>query len=98
MVEHMVWIRFKPGVSEARQREHLDGLRSLKGRVPGIERIAVGENFTDRAQGYTHGLLVTLTDRAALQTYADHPEHVAVAGPLREDADLLAMDIEHDGA
>ena len=98
MVEHMVWIRFKAGVSEARQREHLDALRSLEGRVPGISRLAVGENFTDRAQGYTHGLLVTLESREALKTYADHPEHVAVAQPLREDAELMAMDIEHDGA
>ncbi len=97
MVEHMVWIKFKSGVSEARQQEHLDGLRALKGRVPGIQRIAVGENFTDRAQGYTHGLLVALDDREALKTYATHPEHVAVAKPLNEDADLLAMDFEHQG-
>ena len=94
MVEHMVWIKFKAGVTEARQQTHLDGLRALKDRIPGIKRLAVGENFTDRAAGYTHGLLVTLEDRDALRTYADHPQHVAVAGPLKEDADLLAMDIE----
>ena len=98
MIEHMVWIRFNDDVTEARQQAHLDALRSLKTRVPGIRKIAVGPNVTDRANGYTHGLLVTLDDQAALQTYADHPEHVAVAKPLREDASLLAMDINHDGA
>ncbi|MFA9477890.1 Dabb family protein [Phycisphaerales bacterium AB-hyl4] len=93
-VEHMVWIKFNDDVSEARKREHLDGLRSLKGKVPGIEKLAVGENFTDRSGGFTHGLLVTLTSRDALKVYADHPEHVAVAGPLKADAELRALDFD----
>ena len=93
-VEHMVWIKFHEGVSEARQREHLEGLASLTDKVPGIRELSVGENFTNRANGYTHGLLVRLDSREALKTYAEHPEHVAVARPLMQDAALLAMDIE----
>ena len=96
MIEHMVWIKFKDGISDERKQAHLDALAGLKDRVPGIRRLSVGPNVTDRAAGYTHGLLVTLDDQAALQTYADHPEHVAVARPLREDAELMAMDIESD--
>ena len=95
-VEHMVWIRFHDDISDERRQAHLDGLRGLARHVPGIERVVVGENFTDRAQGFTHGLLVRLTDRQALATYQDHPAHVAVAAPLKEDADLMAMDIETD--
>ncbi|MEX0744641.1 MAG: Dabb family protein [Phycisphaeraceae bacterium] len=95
-VEHMVWINFKPGVTAERKQQHLDGLRSLKGKVPGIRRLAVGENFTDRSGGFTHGLLVTLDSREALATYADHPEHVKVAGPLKADAELRALDFEYD--
>jgi len=93
-VEHMVWIKFKDGVNESRKAEHLDGLRALQGKIPGVIDVKVGENFTDRAKGFTHGLLVTLTDRAALEAYGPHPEHAAVAGPLKEDAELMAMDIE----
>ena len=98
MIEHMVWIKFKDGVTEQRQQEHLENLRSLRGVIPGVRKLVAGANVTERAGGYTHGLLVTLDDQEALQTYADHPEHVAVAQPLKEDADLLAMDIEHEGA
>ena len=93
-VQHMVWIKFNDTVKPDRQREHLAGLRSLKDRVPGIQALALGENFTNRARGFTHGLLVTLPDRQALQTYLDHPEHLAVAKPLKQDADLMVMDIE----
>ncbi|MEX2387843.1 MAG: Dabb family protein, partial [Phycisphaeraceae bacterium] len=70
--------------------------RSLKTKVPGIRHLAVGENFTDRSGGFTHGLLVTLESRAALKVYADHPEHVAVAGPLKADAELRALDFEYE--
>lgn len=93
-VEHMVWIKFNDGVEPARMQQHLDKLQALQGRVPGVQRIVTGTNFTDRANGYTHGLMVTLDDRDALDTYASHPEHVAVAGALKQDADLLAMDID----
>ena len=97
MIEHMVWIRFHDGVSDDAIEQHLAGLRSLPDKVPGIVKLAVGENFTDRSGGFTHGLLVTLESRDALKTYADHPEHVAVAGPLKRDAELRAMDFEHAG-
>jgi len=92
-VEHMVWIRFNDGVSAERIREHLAGLAGLRDKVPGILELVVGRNFTDRAGGFTHGLLVRLESRAALQTYIDHPEHVAVAGPLKQDAEVRALDI-----
>lgn len=95
MVEHMVWMKFRDGVTPARIEQHLAALRGLCETVPGIVRLAVGENFTDRAEGFTHGLLVTLESRDALSTYATHPAHVAVAEPLKRDAELRAMDFEH---
>jgi hypothetical protein len=90
----MVWIKFHEDITEARKQEHLDGLRALTEKIPGILHLSVGANFTDRAQGFTHGLLVTLESKEALAIYAPHPEHVAVASPLREDAVLMAMDFE----
>ncbi|MCC7203530.1 MAG: Dabb family protein [Phycisphaeraceae bacterium] len=94
MVEHMVWIKFRSGVTPQRIEEHLTGLAGLSKTVPGVTKLSIGPNFTDRANGFTHGLLVTLASREALQTYQFHPEHVKVAGPLRQDAELMAMDIE----
>ncbi len=93
-VTHMVWIKFNEGVTPADVEGHLGALRALKESVPGIINLTAGANFTDRANGYTHGLLVTLADKAALETYATHPNHVAVATALRQDAVLQAMDYE----
>lgn len=93
-VAHMVWLKFNDGVSQETIDEHLVALASLQDSVPGIVDLTLGENFTDRAEGCTHGLLVVLEDRAALTGYATHPAHVAVAGSLREDAKLLVLDYE----
>ncbi|MCC7145599.1 MAG: Dabb family protein [Phycisphaeraceae bacterium] len=94
MIEHMVWIKFRPAITPQRIDEHLRNLAGLKNTVPGIVSLRVGPNFTDRANGYTHGLIVSFASRRDLETYLPHPNHVKVAAPLKQDADLLAMDIE----
>lgn len=93
-VEHMVWIRFGGGVSGEAIEGHLSALRGLAETVPGIMEIKAGENFTDRANGFKHGLSVTLESKEALEIYAGHPAHVAVATALKRDAELMAMDFE----
>jgi hypothetical protein len=94
-IEHMVWFRFRDDIDQARRQEHAAKLQNLVGRVPGIERLEVGWNVTDRARGAQLGLLVTLTSRAALDAYQVHPDHVEVARGLRADTDeILAFDFE----
>ncbi|MHC4995354.1 MAG: Dabb family protein [Planctomycetota bacterium] len=93
-VEHMVWIKFNEGVEQDLIDEILANLRALEGTVPAIRRLVVAENFTDRANGYTHGLIVTVADRDALPEYIEHPAHVEAATPLKANAQVMAMDIE----
>jgi hypothetical protein len=93
-VNHMVWIKFHPGTDEARIAAHLEALRGLADRVPGVQSLTLGRNFTDRANGCTHGLSVILDDKAALAAYGPHPYHVEVATAVRRDAELLVLDFE----
>ena len=94
-VAHMVWIKFNSSVSQETIDEHIQRLSSLKETVPGILELTLGENFTDRANGCTHGVLVVVEDKEALAAYAAHPDHVAVASALLEDATLMALDYEY---
>lgn len=94
-IAHMVWMKFNDGVSEQVIENHLAALSALPAQIPEIVSLNLGANFTDRAQGYTHGMLVVLNDKAGLKTYAGHPKHVPVANALREDASLMAMDYEY---
>lgn len=93
-VNHIVWIKFKQQINADRINTHLENLRALKDNVPGILDLSLGENFTDRANGFTHCLTITLADKSALQRYATHPNHVIVASPLAEDAEYLVLDYE----
>jgi len=93
-INHLLFIKFHAHVTAERIAEDLSALRSLKGRVPGIEDLTAGHNFTDRAAGYTHGVVVTLKDRETLASYIAHPYHTEVAKQLRADAEYLVMDYE----
>jgi len=42
----------------------------------------VGEDFSGRSGGYTHGLFARFGDAAGLQEYMGHPAHLAVVEKL----------------
>jgi Stress responsive A/B Barrel Domain len=97
-LRHIAWLRFKEGVDDARIAQHLDACRSLVGRVPAVINLECGTNLSDRAGGFTHGIIVSLANRDALDAYLEHPSHVPVAGALKADlADLRVMDLEVPG-
>ncbi len=93
-VVHSVWIRFRPDINAATAQQHMDALASLTNIVDCITRLTLGENFTDRADGFTHAMTVELPSKADLTKYATHPQHVEIATALKRDADVMAMDYE----
>lgn len=91
---HIAWLRFKDGVSEERIEQHLAACRALVGPVPAVRDLQCGPNTSDRAGGFTHGIVVTLPNRASLPLYLEHPAHAAVADVLVPDlAELRVMDM-----
>lgn len=94
-VEHMVWFKFMPEVKDTQIQSIMDQLAALAEVIPGIEALKCGKNFTDRAQGHTHGLIVTLESPKALEIYGPHPEHQKVVAQLKQTCDsIIAMDFE----
>jgi len=96
MVEHLVLFQWNKEAGPAAVESALAELRKLKDKIPGIVDLSCGANFSARAKGYTHALVVRLTDRSALEVYLPHPEHQRVlqnfVNPIR--ADILALDYE----
>ena len=93
-VQHMVWLKFHDAITVDRIAHHLRELDSLRTLVPGIQLLVTGQNFTDRARGFTHGLLVTCDTKTTLTAYLTHPRHVAVATAIRAEAEVMALDFE----
>ena len=78
-VKHIVWMKFKDGVNARRIEQHKTACRALVGKVPELISLEFEANFTNRAGGFTHCIIVTVPDRAALTAYLNHPEHIPVA-------------------
>lgn len=98
MIDHIVLFTVREGVSREDAADLVHSLAALKGSVPGVVDLSVGENFSERAGGYTHGLFVRLEDRDALQGYMQHPDHQAVVAKLEErTTGRLVVDYEPEG-
>lgn len=93
-VKHIVWIRGKPAVSEKEMEKLLASIKSLQSFISGVLEVSAGKNFTDRANGYTHGVIITLADKQALSDYIVHPKHVEVVSVLRTISDTMVLDYE----
>lgn len=96
MIEHIVLIRWKEDASQEAKDSAMTELRNLKGKIPSILEVTSGVNFSERAKGYTHGLVFHFKDKAAVEAYLAHPDHVHVVqkflNPFREDT--LVFDYE----
>lgn len=85
-------------VSQEDKEDLLSSLVALGGSTPGVVDLSVGEDFSGRAGGYTHGLFVRLNDRDALQGYMEHPDHRAAVEKLEErTTGRIVADYEHEG-
>ncbi len=79
MLTHIVIWKYRPEVGEERRREHLEMLRRLPGVIPEVLSLAVGFDVLKLPRSYHTGLVATFRDRAGLEAYTVHPDHVAVA-------------------
>ena len=78
MLIHMVCFKYKQEIDAARRAEHRARLRALS-TLPGILDLKVGEDVVHSSRSFDTGLVVTFPDRAALDAYQQHPDHVPVA-------------------
>jgi hypothetical protein len=78
MLTHIVVWKYRSDTSQDTRDEHLQRLRSLHSVVPGIESFSVGVDTLHSSNSYDTGLVAIFRDRAVLDAYAIHPDHVKV--------------------
>jgi myo-inositol-hexaphosphate 3-phosphohydrolase len=86
---HIAIFKWNADADAAAVKKALEEVKALEDKVPGLAGIYVGENTSQWAQGFTHGVVVLGEDEAAIDRYRKHSDHVAVA------ADIEAL--EQDG-
>ena len=97
MLTHIVIWKYKQETSDEERREHVARLRALAGVVPEVQSLAVGFDVLRLPRSYDTGLVATFRDRAGLEAYTVHPEHVIAADYGRRISEHVAsVDFEDE--
>ncbi|HEY2962585.1 MAG TPA: Dabb family protein [Pyrinomonadaceae bacterium] len=79
MLIHIVVWKYRADVEQFAREEHVKLLRNLASIIPEAKSLSVGFDTLFLPRSYDTGLVATFADRAALDAYTVHPEHVKVA-------------------
>ena len=96
MVDHVVLLALRAGVSESDLAEFGALLAGLPSRIDGIEYVRYGPSSSPEGleQGYTYGFVVGFVDAAARDRYLPHPEHAPVSAKAQQIAErVLVFDV-----
>jgi hypothetical protein len=90
MLTHLVVWKYRSDTSLTSREEHVERLQALHSIVAGLESLKVGFDVLHLPRSYDTGLVAIFRDRAALDAYTIHPEHVKVADFGRSISELVA--------
>lgn len=79
MLTHIVIWKYRADAGADVRAEHVALLRRLAAAIPEVKSLAVGFDILLLPRSYDTGLVATFVDRAGLDTYTVHPEHIKVA-------------------
>ena len=94
MIDHLVFLAVREDASPEDVEDLISSLRRLKDTVPGVVDLSVGENFSERSGGYTHGIFVRFENVEGLQGYLKHPDHLSVVEKLDALTTRIVVDYE----
>ncbi len=79
MLTHIVIWKYNADVEAEVRQEHVRMLRALQSVIIEIESLTVGFDVVKLPRSFDSGLVAVFRDRAALDAYTIHPEHIKVA-------------------
>ena len=79
MLTHIVIWKYRAEVEPEIREEHVALLRSLASEIKEVESLHVGFDVVKLPRSFDIGLVAVFRDRAALEAYTVHPEHIKVA-------------------
>ena len=94
MVDHLVFLAVREDASPEAIEDLISSIGGLRDTVPGVVDLTVGENFSERSGGYTHGLFVRFESAEDLQRYMKNPDHLAVVEKLDRLTSRIVVDYE----
>ena len=101
MIQHCVFINFRPELTAAAKLALWAELQALVGQVPGLREVRAGANarYEDLDHGFADGFIAVFDSPQALAAYQAHPAHQATGAKLVQAAlgglqGLMVFDLE----
>ena len=98
MIQHIVLLKWKPGTTDAQIDAAFGKAQELVDGIASVERVSLGRNRAEDDHGYSHALIVRLSDDDALSAYLHHPTRERyvreVLGPIEEER--IEVDVPED--
>ncbi|MGI8712536.1 MAG: Dabb family protein [Solirubrobacteraceae bacterium] len=98
MIQHIVLLKFQPGTTQAQIDAAFGETQQLADAIEGVQRISLGRNRGEADHGFSHALIVKLSDDDALGSYLHHPareRYIREAlGPIEQER--IEIDVPED--
>ena len=78
MITHIVIWKYRADIEQKLRDEHIAMLKQLSATIDYLKSLSVGADVLRLARSYDTGLVATFDDRAALEAYTVHPDHIKV--------------------
>jgi len=92
MIKHIVMWKLR---NKADAEIIKDNLEALVGKIPGLLKLEIGIDFSNKEQSADIVLYSELEDREALSAYQAHPKHQAVI-PLVQAATVSRLVVDYE--
>src|ERR1700704_2446341 len=79
MLTHIVAWKYRTEIEAELRADHVARLRTLATIIEEVESLSAGFDTLHLPRSYDTGVVATFRDRAALDAYTVHPEHIKVA-------------------
>jgi len=79
MLTHIFVWKYRADVEQEVREEHVRLLRKLSSVIKEVQSLAVGFDSLRLPRSYDTGLVAVFADRAGLDSYSLHPDHIKVA-------------------
>jgi hypothetical protein len=95
MIQHIVMMKFDPGVGDAEIDALEAAMDALPNKITEIYTYEFGRDVVHSERSYDFALVSTFANLETLKAYQTHPEHIKLLAMLKPMcASILAVDFE----
>ena len=98
MIQHIVLLKWKPGTTDEQIDRAFGQAQELVDGIESVERVTLGRNRGAMDHGFTHALIVRLSDEDALSSYLRHPVRERYVGEILApiEQERIEIDVPED--